>query len=79
MRRSFATEGFGVVLRADHPARRRWSLATYLGLGHVLIVPRGARGSIVDDLFEKRGHTRRTVLRMPSFASAPAIVASTCV
>jgi DNA-binding transcriptional LysR family regulator len=77
VRRSFVTEGFGVALRADHPARRRWSLATYLGLGHVLIVPRGARGSIVDDLLEKRGRARRTVLRMPSFASAPAIVAST--
>lgn len=77
VRRPFVTEGFAVALRADHPARLRWNLTTYLGLGHILIVPRGARGSIVDDVLGKRGHTRRTVLRMPSFASAPSIVAGT--
>ncbi|MDX2091435.1 MAG: LysR family transcriptional regulator [Kofleriaceae bacterium] len=76
-RRAFVREGFGVALRAGHPARRRWNLATYLALGHVLIVPRGERGSIVDDLLAARGHERRTVVRMPSFASAPAVVAET--
>lgn len=76
-RRPFLREGFAVAVRKHHPARRRWSLATYLSLGHVLIVPRGERGSIVDDLLAARGHTRRTVIRMPSFASAPAVIAET--
>lgn len=70
------TEGFQVVLRRGHPALREpWTLENYLALKHLLIAPRGARGSAVDDLLATRGLRRRVALRVSSFVAAPFIVA----
>jgi DNA-binding transcriptional LysR family regulator len=77
MRTLLASEGFAVVLRRGHPyARRRWSLARYLELSHLLIAPRGAPGSIVDDLLAERGLRRRVAVRVSSFVAAPHVVAA---
>jgi DNA-binding transcriptional LysR family regulator len=76
MRTKILTEGFTVVLRREHRVlRRRWTLDRYLELNHLLIAPRGARGSIVDDVLEKHDLKRRVALRVSSFVAAPFIVA----
>jgi DNA-binding transcriptional LysR family regulator len=76
-RARLASEGFLVVLRRGHPAARgRWDLARYLAMRHVVIAPRGARGSVVDDALAARGLSRRVALRVASFAAAPFIAAA---
>jgi DNA-binding transcriptional LysR family regulator len=78
MRTRLASEPFAVVLRRGHPsARRRWSVARYLELSHLLIAPRGAPGSAVDDLLARQGLRRRVAVRVSSFVAAPHVVAAT--
>lgn len=66
---------FSVIARADHPAvGRRLTLAQYLALGHVLVSVEGRREGVVDRALAEKGLTRRILLRVPHFASAPLAV-----
>ena len=76
-RRGLPPEHFVVVVRQRHPVTRaRFDLERYLELGHVLIAPRGAPGSVVDGALEKLGRKRRVVARVQHFVSAPLLIAS---
>jgi DNA-binding transcriptional LysR family regulator len=76
-RTALANERFVVLARRGHPgARRPLTLKRYVALPHLLIAPAGAPGGIVDDWLAKRGLERQVVLRVPQFASAPFVVAS---
>lgn len=78
LRSRLVNEGFEVVVRAGHPvARRRWTLARYLELRHLVIAPRGRPGSTVDDVLASRGQVRRVAMRVASFVAAPFVVAAT--
>jgi len=73
-----ARERYRVALRAGHPAlrgRRKLTLASYCGLDHLLVSPRGLPGSAVDEALGACGLTRRVALRVPHFVAAPFIVA----
>lgn len=72
--RALFRDHFVCVRRADAP---RLTLARYLEDRHVLVSPRGLPGGIVDELLEGMGHTRRVVLRTPTFQTALAIVTRT--
>ncbi len=76
-RTTLATERFVVLARRDHPRiKRGLDLKRYVALPHLLIAPAGAPGGVVDDWLVKRGLERQVVLRVPQFASAPFVVAS---
>lgn len=69
-------EEFSCIVRADHPeVGRRLGLAKFCALEHLLIAPRGTRGGIVDGKLAELGLRRRVALLVPSFLSAPEIVA----
>jgi DNA-binding transcriptional LysR family regulator len=69
---------FVTLLRREHPqARRQLKLDAYLGLGHLLVAPRGYPGSIVDDALAALGHQRRVVAQVQHFVSAPYVIAAT--
>ncbi|WP_394829232.1 LysR family transcriptional regulator [Pendulispora albinea] len=72
---------FAVIARSDHPAiGRKLDLATYVALGHVLVSIEGRRDGVVDRALAKLGKTRRVVLRVPHFVSAPlAVLSSDCI
>jgi DNA-binding transcriptional LysR family regulator len=72
--RALFRDRFVCVRRAGAP---KLTLARYLDDRHVLVSPRGLPGGIVDDLLEGMGHTRRVVLRTPSFQTALALAART--
>ena len=72
--RALFRDHFVCVRRADAP---RLTLTRYLEDRHVLVSPRGLPGGIVDELLEGMGHTRRVVLRTPTFQTALAIVTRT--
>jgi DNA-binding transcriptional LysR family regulator len=68
---------FVTLMRAGHPeARRRLGLDAYLELGHVLIAPRGLPGSLVDRALAALGRTRRVVVQIQHFVSAPFVIAA---
>jgi DNA-binding transcriptional LysR family regulator len=70
-------EQFVCAVRRDHPrVGRRLSLERFVELPHLLIAPGGNPGSRVDTALAARGLTRRVVVRVHTFQSAPAIVAS---
>jgi DNA-binding transcriptional LysR family regulator len=70
-------EGFVCAVRRDHPrVGKRLSIERFVELPHLLIAPRGNPGSIVDTALAARGLSRRVVVRVHTFLSAPAIVAS---
>lgn len=70
-------DDFVCVLRDGHPmARKRaLSLDEWLALRHVLVAPRGTRGSLVDDVLAAMGRSRRVALIVPQFLLAPPAVA----
>lgn len=71
-------EAFACIVRKGHPqVKRRLTLKRYCGLAHLLIAPRGQPGGIVDGALEKMGQKRHVALLVPSFLSAPQIIAST--
>jgi len=70
-------ERFLCAVRRDHPGvGKRLTLERYCALPHLLIAPSGNPGSRVDSLLAARGLSRRVVVRVHTFLSAPAIVAS---
>jgi len=70
-------ERFLCAVRRDHPGvGKRLTLERYCALPHLLIAPSGNPGSHVDSLLAARGLSRRVVVRVHTFLSAPAIVAS---
>ncbi len=65
-----------VVVRRGHPAAARaLDLAAYAALDHVVSAPNGRQGSLIDDLLEAEGLSRRVALRVPSALALPALVA----
>lgn len=62
-----------VVAKAGAP--RRMTLQYFLKARHVIASPRGLPGGIVDDRLAELGHTRRVVLRTPTFQTALAMAA----
>ena len=70
-------ERFLCAVRRDHPkVGKRLTLERFCELPHLLIAPSGNPGSRVDTLLAARGLSRRVVVRVHTFLSAPAIVAS---
>jgi DNA-binding transcriptional LysR family regulator len=66
-----------VVVRRGHPAAEgELTLARYAALPHVQSAPNGRAGSVLDDLLEAAGHTRRVVVRVPSAVVVPALCAT---
>src|SRR5690606_19516862 len=71
-------EDFACIVRKGHPqVSRRLTLKRYCSLAHLLIAPRGRPGGIVDAELGKLGRSRHVALLVPSFLSAPQIIAST--
>jgi DNA-binding transcriptional LysR family regulator len=69
-------EHFVCAVRRDHPrVGKRLSLERFVELPHLLIAPAGNPGSRVDSILAARGLSRRVVVRVHTFMSAPAIVA----
>ncbi|HEX6836001.1 MAG TPA: LysR family transcriptional regulator [Polyangia bacterium] len=69
-------ESFVSLMRAGHPAARRpLTLARFVELPHVLVSPQGRGDSAVDVALRERKLSRRTVLRVPHFLSAPLVIA----
>lgn len=69
---------FVSLMRPGHPkAKRRLTLDEYLELGHLLIAPRGLPGSLVDRALAALGRSRRVVVHVQHFVSAPFIIATT--
>jgi len=74
--RPTCTLGFSVILRRDHPALARGlDVATFAGLRHLLVAPRGRPGGVVDELLAERGLQRRVAALIKTFAIAGEIVA----
>ncbi len=70
-------ERFVCAVRRDHPrVGKRLSIERFIELPHLLIAPMGNPGSRVDTALAARGLSRRVVVRVHTFLSAPAIVAS---
>jgi DNA-binding transcriptional LysR family regulator len=70
-------ETFICAVRRDHPrVGKRLSLERFVAERHLLIAPAGNPGSRVDTALAARGLSRRVVVRVHTFLSAPAIVAS---
>ncbi|HEU0031416.1 MAG TPA: LysR family transcriptional regulator [Kofleriaceae bacterium] len=64
-------ERFACVVRDGHPRiKTTLTLDAYLGLQHVVVAPRGRRGSIVDDVLAERGHARTVTRYVPYFVVA---------
>jgi DNA-binding transcriptional LysR family regulator len=70
-------ETFLCAVRRDHPrVGKRLSIERFVAERHLLIAPAGNPGSRVDTSLAARGLSRRVVVRVHTFLSAPAIVAS---
>jgi DNA-binding transcriptional LysR family regulator len=66
------------MVRLDHPTiGDTLSLEQYLGLSHVILMPRTAEGPIIDRVLRKAGLKRRVALQVPHFLSMPLIVKGT--
>lgn len=74
-RASVGEEPFAVIARPGHPRiRKRLNLGLYVELGHILVSVEGRRDGAVDRALAKQGKSRRVVLRVPHFTSAPLAV-----
>ncbi len=77
-RRLLGADGFACVVRADHPlVRKRLTLSRFLELDHLLVTPGGTSLGVVDQVLAKDGLSRRVAVTIPSFVSAPLLVART--
>lgn len=67
---------FVCAVRRDNPLfGERVTLDEYVAADHVLVIPRGTPGSVVDDALEPLGRQRRIVFRTPHFMGAVMAVA----
>jgi len=74
-REPLADDPFVVLARrGNRRIKRRLDLDTYLALGHVVVSVEGRRDGPVDRALVRLGRTRRVVLRVPHFMSAPLAV-----
>ena len=68
---------FVTIHRRGHAlATKRLTRAAFASARHLQITPDGREGSILDDALFRYGLKRRIALRVPSFAVAPMLVAS---
>jgi DNA-binding transcriptional LysR family regulator len=79
--RDLFQERFGCLLRAGHPAidraeEGRIRLDDYVTFSHILVTVVGGRTSTVDTALAAVGHSRHIAVRLPYFATA-ALVAAT--
>ncbi|MBL4684410.1 MAG: LysR family transcriptional regulator [Nannocystaceae bacterium] len=64
--REFTRLPWACVLRKNHPAlRKRWNVATFAKLDHLVVTLDGRGGSVIDDALRQDGHVRRVALRVP--------------
>ena len=69
-------DDFVVLAREGHPATQDGiDLATYLAAEHVVVAPRGGKGTFVDAALKAAGHTRTITCRIRRFVTAPFLVA----
>lgn len=69
-------ERFVCAVRRDHPGvGEALGLDAYVALSHLLVAPSGTPGSTVDTALAALGLSRRVVVRLHAFPSAPAIIA----
>lgn len=64
------------ALREGHPALRRFTVERFAALPHVQISARALGPDFVDHALKKQKLSRKVVLRVPHFATAPHLVAS---
>jgi len=69
---------FVCMMRPDHPLSKyeKIPLKEYAAARHLLVTPRGDPRGFVDDRLEKAGLSRRIVMTVNNFGSAPMIVLS---
>ena len=75
--KTVATDRLVLLMRAEHPLRKRLDLDRYARAGHVLVAPRGTPGGRIDVALAAVGKQRRVVVRISNFATAAALVAET--
>lgn len=63
-------EDFVVAMRKEHPFARAPSEAAFCATQHLLVSLTGDPVGFIDEMLAKRGHQRRVVLTVPSFAMA---------
>lgn len=79
--RNLFDERFACVVRAGHPAAGRAAagelrLEDFLSFSHILVTVTGGRGGPVDNALAALGHTRHVAVRVPYFATAALVAAS---
>jgi DNA-binding transcriptional LysR family regulator len=79
--RDLFRETFGCLVRNEHPAadrssRGRLRLEDYLAFPHALVTVVGGRTGPVDNALAALGHTRHIALRIPYFATAALVTAT---
>lgn len=79
--RDLFRERFGCLLRADHPAiarseQGRLRLEDYVKSPHILVTVVGGRTGTVDTALAALGHSRHIAVRIPYFATAALVAAS---
>jgi len=75
--KTVASDHLVLLMREEHPLRKRLDLDRYIGAGHVLVAPRGMPGGRIDSALATLGLRRRVVVRVSNFATAAALVAET--
>ena len=75
--KTVATDELVLLMRGDHPLRKRLDVDRYVSAGHVLVAPRGTPGGRIDGALAALGKQRRVVVRVSNFATAAALVAET--
>lgn len=79
LRRTLFRDHFCCFVREGHPALRDGVLALsdFAAASHVLISPEGRGPGLVDRRLAEHGLERHIALRLPTFAAAPRVVATT--
>lgn len=76
-RKKLFEDDFVCVVRKNHPGvQEPMTMETYLSLSHMLISPKSDGDSVVDRALAKMSRARRIALRVPFFAAAPMMIAS---
>lgn len=75
--KTVASDHLVLLMRDEHPLRKRLDLERYASAGHVLVAPRGTPGGRIDTALANVGKQRRVVVRVSNFATAAALVAET--